>query len=139
MDDKVFLKIKPLKAIARSKIKGKLTPHFVRPFGILGRVGECSYRLDLPPDYSYMHNVFHVSLQWKYISDSSHIIQIEPLEIHRDLTNEEHPQKILDTHEKQLHKKIVSLVNVLWRHHGLEEVNWELRDEFLCRYPSLFA
>nr|GFC69345.1 putative reverse transcriptase domain-containing protein [Tanacetum cinerariifolium] len=46
----------------RFGIKGKLSPRFIRPFEILDRVGEFSYRLALPPQLSHVHNVFHVSL-----------------------------------------------------------------------------
>ena len=40
----------------------KLTPLFVGPFPILERVGQVSYRVELPADFGSIHNVFHVSL-----------------------------------------------------------------------------
>nr|GEW44055.1 putative nucleotidyltransferase, ribonuclease H [Tanacetum cinerariifolium] len=47
--DRVFLKVSPARGVRRFGIKGKLSPHFTRPFEILDRVGEVSYRLALPP------------------------------------------------------------------------------------------
>nr|GFD29620.1 putative reverse transcriptase domain-containing protein [Tanacetum cinerariifolium] len=60
--DHVFLKVSPARGVRRFGIKGKLSPRFIRPFEILARVSEVSYRLALPPQLSHVHNVFHVSL-----------------------------------------------------------------------------
>jgi hypothetical protein len=43
------------------KVKGKLAPRYVGPFQILDRKGEVSYQLELPPQLSDVHNVFHLS------------------------------------------------------------------------------
>jgi transposase InsO family protein len=40
----------------------KMTPKFIGPFRILGRVGSLAYRLSLPEKYSRLHDVFPVSL-----------------------------------------------------------------------------
>ena len=40
VEDKVFLKVAPMKGVMRFGKKGKLSPHFVGPFEILERVGE---------------------------------------------------------------------------------------------------
>jgi hypothetical protein len=45
----------------RFKVKGKLAPRYVSPFKIISRKGEISYQLQLPPQLSDVHNVFHVS------------------------------------------------------------------------------
>ena len=39
---------------------GKLAPHFYGPFQIMQKVGDISYKLDLPAS-SLLHPVFHVS------------------------------------------------------------------------------
>ncbi len=77
--DHVFLKIKPIRAIAKSK--GKLSPRFVGPFEILRRVGETAYQLALPPEYSMMHDVFHVSNLKAYVKDESHVLNHEPIQL----------------------------------------------------------
>nr|GEZ81954.1 retrotransposon protein, putative, Ty3-gypsy subclass [Tanacetum cinerariifolium] len=60
--DHVFLKVSSACGVRRFGIKGKLSPRFIGPFEILDRVGEVSYRLALPTQLSYVHNLFYVSL-----------------------------------------------------------------------------
>jgi len=79
--DKVFFKIAPMKGITRFGKNGKLNPSFIEPFEILERIGLVACRLALPPNLAGVHDVFHVSMQKKYISDSSHVITYEPLQL----------------------------------------------------------
>ena len=39
----------------------KLRQHFVVPFQVLQRIGQCAYRLDLKGRFVGVHDVFHVS------------------------------------------------------------------------------
>ena len=98
--DAVFLKIAPLKGVMRFGKKGKLSPRFIGPFEILERIGKVAYRLALSPDLASVYNVFNVSMLKKYISDPSHILSQEPIEVHEDLSYEEKPIKIMDRQEK---------------------------------------
>ena len=118
--------------------KGKLSPRFVGPFEILERVGNVAYRLALPPSLSGVHNVFHVSMLRKYISNPSHILSNEPLELSQDLSYEERPVQILDRRVKELRNKKIQLIKVLWRNQSVEEATWEREDEFRNKYPELF-
>jgi hypothetical protein len=45
----------------RFKVKGKLAPRYVIPFKIVDRKGEVIYQLELLPQLSDVHDVFHVS------------------------------------------------------------------------------
>ncbi len=119
--------------------KGKLSPRYIGPFEILERVGPVAYRLALPPRLAGIHDVFHVSMLRKYISDPSHVITYEPLQIRENLTYEEIPVKLLDRKVQELRTKSIPLVKVLWRNHEIEEASWELEDEIRKRYPSLFS
>uniref|UniRef100_A0A7N2MWN1 RNA-directed DNA polymerase n=1 Tax=Quercus lobata TaxID=97700 RepID=A0A7N2MWN1_QUELO len=83
--DMVFLKVFPMKGVMRFGKKGKLSPRFVGPFEILKRIGKVAYELPLPPTLAEVHNVFHVSMLRKYISDPSHVLNYEPLKIKDDL------------------------------------------------------
>nr|GEY88979.1 putative reverse transcriptase domain-containing protein [Tanacetum cinerariifolium] len=56
LGDHVFLKVSPTRGVRRFGIKGKLSPRFIGPFEILDPVGEVSYRLALPPQFSHVHN-----------------------------------------------------------------------------------
>ena len=66
-----------------------MSPRFVSPFEILERVGQVAYRLALPPALSAVHNVFHVSALRRYVSDVTHVLSYEDLELETDLSYEE--------------------------------------------------
>ena len=75
--DHVYLKISPIKSIHRVRTKGKLSPRYIGPFEILERVGDLAYRLALPPNLLRIHNVFHLSVLRRYVSDPDRIIELE--------------------------------------------------------------
>ncbi|GAV75849.1 Chromo domain-containing protein [Cephalotus follicularis] len=118
--------------------KGKLSPRYIGPYEILERIGEVVYRLALPPSLSHVHNVFHVSLLWKYIANPSHVLRIKPIQVHEDLSYNEQPVEILDYKEQVLRTKTIPLVKVLWKNHEVEEATWELEDTMRQEYPHLF-
>ncbi|KAL5563785.1 hypothetical protein UlMin_033532 [Ulmus minor] len=127
--DSVFLKVAPMKGVMRFGKKGKLSPRFIGPFEILERIGKVAYKLALPPELSSVHNVFHVSMLKKYVSDPSHVLEHEPIQVNEDLTYEEKPVQILDRKDKTLRNKVIPLVKVLWRNHKIEEATWEREDD----------
>jgi hypothetical protein len=43
------------------KVKGNLAPRYIGPFQILDRKGEMAYQLELLPQLSEVHDVFHIS------------------------------------------------------------------------------
>jgi hypothetical protein len=59
--DFIYLKLSPMRGFRRFKVKGKLAQRYVGPFQILDRKGEVAYQLELPPQLSDVHGVFHVS------------------------------------------------------------------------------
>jgi hypothetical protein len=59
--DFVYLNVSPMRGLHRFKIRGKLAPRYIRPFKILEQRGEVAYQLELPPQLSDVHDVFHVS------------------------------------------------------------------------------
>ena len=65
-------------------MKGKVSPRFVGPFEILERVGQVAYRLAMPLSLSGVHNVFHVSMLQNYVSDTTHVLRHEDLELQTD-------------------------------------------------------
>ena len=138
MGEKAFLKVSPWRKVLRFGKKGKLSPRFIGPYEVIERVGLVAYRLALPPSLEKIHNVFHVSMLRKYRSDPSHVLQVDDMAIDRDLTYEEEPVQILAREIKQLRRKTVPLVKVLWRNHKMEEATWEPEETMRVQYPHLF-
>ncbi|KAA0054398.1 pol protein [Cucumis melo var. makuwa] len=136
--DKVFLKVAPMKGVLRFERRGKLSPCFVGPFEILERIGPVAYRSALPPSLSAVHDVFHVSMLRKYVTDPSHVVDYEPLEIDENLSSTEQPVEVLAKEVKMLRSREIPLVKVLWRNHKVEEATWEREDDMRARYPRLF-
>ena len=136
--DFVYLRVSPSKGIVQFGKQGKLNPRFIGPFEILERVGLVAYRLALSNELEFVHNVFHVSMLRKCISDKSKIILPEPLQIQEDLTYVEQPVEILDRKDQVLRTKTISMVKVLWRSHTVEEATWESEEEMKKEYPYLF-
>ena len=118
--------------------KGKLSPRFISPYEVLERIGPVSYRLAFPPDLAKLHDVFHVSMLRKYHFDESHILPVQEIQVQKDLSYDEEQKAILDREVKQLQKKQVPLVKVLWQHHGTEEATWEPEATMRAQYPQLF-
>jgi hypothetical protein len=50
-----------MRGTRRFKVKGTLAPRHVSPFQILDHKGEVAYQLELPPQLSDVHDVFHMS------------------------------------------------------------------------------
>ncbi|XP_030494773.2 uncharacterized protein LOC115710552 [Cannabis sativa] len=138
LGDHVFLRVSPMKGIRHFEKKGKLSPKFIGPFEILEKVGQVPYQLALPPSFSAVHNVFHVSMLRKYVSDPIHILSYEALELQPDLSYDEQPVQILDRKEKVLRSKTIALVKVLWRNSKVEEATWVLESDMRTQYLELF-
>ena len=115
-----------------------LQPRYIGPFEILERVGPIAYRLALPSSLLGVHEVFHVSMLWKYIPDPSHIVDLGEISVDTYVTFEEGPVHILNSRDQVLRCKTVRLVKVFWQHRGVEEVTWECEDMMRAAYPFLF-
>ena len=137
--DQVFLKISPMKGVKRFGKKGKLSPRFIGPIEILGKVGTVAYRSPLPPALTDNHNVFHISMLRRYVSDPSHILKYHTIALHKDLSYEERPVSFLDRGMKQLWSKSIPIVKVLWSNSFEREAMWDLEEDMQTRYPELFG
>lgn len=104
---------------------------------MLDRVGKVVYRLSLPSKFSQVHIVFHVSMLWKYILDSSHIIQHDDLDIEEKISLEEQPFQIIERKEHQLQHKLISMVMLQWKHHKENEATWEQVDKIQELYLGI--
>ena len=128
----------PKREVVRFDKQGKLAPRYIGPFEVLESVGTVSYRLALPPSLSGVHEVFHVSMVWKYTPNPAHVVDWGGIIVDTNGTFEEGPTRILDSQDQVLRRKIVRLVKVLWQHRGVEEATWERQDTMQVTYPFLF-
>ena len=128
----------PKRGVVKFGKRGKLSPRFIGPFEILERVGTVACQLALPSSMSGVHEVFHVSMLWKYTPDPAHIVDWGEIEVDTDGTFEEGPVCIMDRRDQVLRRKTVRLVRVLWQHRGVEESTWEREDTMRATYPFLF-
>ncbi|XP_073294470.1 uncharacterized protein [Primulina huaijiensis] len=135
--DRVFLKVSPFRGTVRFGMKGKLAPRYVGPYEILQRIGTLD-RLALPPSLSGIHDVFHVSMLWKYEPGPSHVLDISEVQLDPDVSYVERPVCILDRSERKLRSKLIPIVKVQWEHRGVEEATWEAERHMRELYPYLF-
>ncbi|XP_075515801.1 uncharacterized protein LOC142550612 [Primulina tabacum] len=117
--DHVFVKIASMKGVMRFGKKGKLSPKFIEPFEILERVGALAYKMTLPPNLDGVHNVFHIYILCNYMSNPSHVLNYEPLQLTPNLTYEEKPTHILAWQERRLRNKAMTMLSradygVIW-------------------------
>ena len=98
-------------------------------------MGPVEYRLDLPPELSTVHNVFHVSMLCKYLLDPSHVLRDQLVELKDNLTNKEQPMQIVDYREQILWNKVIPLVKVLWGNHGIKEATCQSEAQMPSPYP----
>ena len=115
-----------------------MSPRYIGPFEVLKRVDAVAYRLALPPSLLSFHEVYHVSMLWKYTLDPTHIVDWGELVFYEDGTFEEGQVCIMDSREQVLCGKTMRLVMVLWQHRGVEEATWEREDTMSANYPFLF-
>jgi hypothetical protein len=117
----VYLKVSPIRGMRRFKVRGKLSPRYIRPFLILKRVGEVAYQLELPDRLADVHDVFHVSQLKKCLRVPEEQLLMEDLSVQDDLTYAKYPTKILDRLTRVTRNKVIKMCKVQWIHHGEDE------------------
>ncbi|GJU43317.1 hypothetical protein Tco_1200583 [Tanacetum coccineum] len=119
VEDKVMLKVLPWKGVVRFGKRGKLNSRYVGPFKVLERVGDVSYKLELPEELSRVHNTFHVSNLKKCHADEPLAVPLDGLRSDDKLHFVEEP--------------------VQWNSKRGPEFTWEREDQFRKKYPLLFT
>ncbi|GJS26629.1 hypothetical protein Tco_0487249, partial [Tanacetum coccineum] len=100
--DKVMLKVSPWKGVIRFGKRGKLNPHYIRPFKILAKVRTVAHRLELPEKPSHVHSTFHVSNLKKCLSDEPLAILLDEIHVDDKLNFIEETIEIMDREVKRL-------------------------------------
>ena len=99
MGDQVFMKISPWERVLLFGKKGKLSPLYMGLYEIMEISGEVAYWLRLPPELARIHDIFYIFMLRKYMTDSSHVLIDQPVELKEDLTYEERPVQIVDRND----------------------------------------
>ena len=76
-----------------------LAPRYIGPFEVLERVGIVAYQLAPPSSLSGVHEVFRVSMLWKYTLDPAHVVDCGGIIVDTDGTFDEGPTCILDSRD----------------------------------------
>ena len=132
------MRVTPLRGTHRFGVKGKLAPRYIGPFRILARRGLVAYQLELPPQFSHIHDVFHVSQLRRFFKDPEREVDAELIKVQDDLTYKEHPIRILEEAERQTRQKVTKFLKVQWSNHTKDEATWEREDNLRAEYPDLF-
>ncbi|XP_074300955.1 uncharacterized protein LOC141632296 [Silene latifolia] len=114
-----------MRGVMRFGKRGKLSQKFIGLYEILARVAEEAYRLALPPSLDRVDNVFHMLQLRKYVSDPSHVLEVENIELDEALTYSEVPKEILDRKVRKTSNGEIVLIKVLWSNHNVEKATWE--------------
>ena len=133
-----------MKSVQRFGVKRKLAPRYVGPFEIIGQSGKVAYKIQLPLEMSAIFNVFHVSQLKKCIRVPEERVPLGDIELKSDLTFEEKPVRVIDTHERVTRSRVVKFYKVMWSNQGSErDATWEredyLRDGYKQFYQQWYA
>ncbi|KAA0063668.1 putative disease resistance protein [Cucumis melo var. makuwa] len=112
VEDMIFLKVAPMMSVLR--------------------------REEEEAKFTFLHDVFHVSMLRKYVADPTHVVDFEPLQIIENLSYEEQPVEILAREVKRLRNRGIALVKILWQNHRVEEATWEREEDMRAQYLELF-
>jgi hypothetical protein len=137
--DFVYLKVSPIRGLHRFKIRRKLAPRYIGPFKILEQRGEVAYQLELPPQLSDVHDVFHVSQLRKCLRVLAGQMPLEELTLGKDLTYQEYLVKFLDTSEKVTRNNRYNMCTVQWSNHTKVDATWEKEDQLKTEFPEIFS
>jgi hypothetical protein len=128
-----------MRGLRHFKVQGKLALRFIGPFKILEKRGKVAYQLELPPQLSDVHDVFHVPQLKKCLRVPEEQLPTKDLDAKDDLSYQEYPIKILETSERVTRNKKVKMCKVQWSHHTEEEATWEREEELKAEFPSFFS
>jgi hypothetical protein len=133
----IYLKMSPLRGTKRFHVKGKLSPRYVGPCPIVKRIGRVAYKLELPPELTGVHPVFHVSQLRKCVVVEKRL-PAQALDVQETLEYLEYPVRILDSAEKSTRNTTTRFCKVLWSNHSEREATWEKESALREKYPHIF-
>jgi hypothetical protein len=108
----VQLKVSSMRGLCHFKVRGKLAPTIIGLFKITEKRSEVAYQLELPPQLSDVHNVFHVSQLKKCLCVPEEQLPMEDLDAKENLSYQEYPVKILETSKRVTRNKKIKMCKV---------------------------
>jgi hypothetical protein len=125
-----------MKDVKRFGVKEKLLPRYIRPFLILEKCGNVTYKLELAPLLAGVHGIFHVSQLKKCLKAPVDVVLSEVAPLEMDLTYPEHPIKIMDQKSQVTRRKTIKFYKIQWSNHTEEEATWESEEFLRSRHPD---
>jgi hypothetical protein len=134
--DHVYLRVSPMKGIKRFGVKGKLAPHYIRPFTILKKCRTVAYKHNPPPSLPGVHKIFHVLQLKKCLKALVDVVlpKVTPLKV--KLSYPKHPIKILDQKDHVTRCKTIKFFKIQWSNDTEEEATWESKDFLRSCHPD---
>ena len=130
----MYLRLQPYKqSSVHHKKLGKLAPRYYRPFQVIQKIGEVSYKLYLPSG-SLIHLVFHFSYLKAKLGDKVVPRPTLPA-VNEDLVLTLEPVLILDRKSIKLRSISVTQVLVLWQGESKEDATWEILYDLQAKFP----
>jgi hypothetical protein len=132
-------KVSHMRGLRRLKVHGKLAPRFIGSFKILEKRGEVAYQLELTPQLTDVHDMFHISQLKKCLCLPEEQIHMEDLDAKKDLSYQEYPFKIFETSERVTQNKRIKMCKVQWSHHTKEEGTWKREEGLKAKFPRFHS
>ena len=108
------------------------------PFKIISKRGNLAYQLELPSNFSIVHDMFHVSQLRKCFKTPDRTVNFEDIDLQEDLSYREHPVAILEETERKTCNKSIKFLKVKCSQHSDREATWEREDHLRYEYPEFF-
>jgi hypothetical protein len=133
----VYLKVSPTKGVQRLGVKGKLAPRYIGSYEVIKVCGPVAHRIQLPEQFSTVHNVFHMTQLKKGmpVPEREVITEANAL-IESDFSLIKHPMRVLDRKERKTRRQIVRMYKIQWSHHTEEEATWEMKEYLNTKYSG---
>ena len=106
------------------------------PFKIISKRGDLAYQLELPSNFSNVHDVFHVSQLHKCFKTPKRTINFEEIDLQDARAHNQ--DAILEETEHKTRNKSIKFLKVKWSHHSDQEVTWEREDHLRSEYLEFF-
>ena len=79
------MRISPWERVLIFGKKGKLSPLYMGLYEIMKIIEEVASWLRLPPELARIHDIFYISMLRKYMTDSSHVLRDQPVELKKKI------------------------------------------------------